>query len=479
MNRSRFDDHRRDGSELVPPLADLNLTLSSWLHERIPEMLWAVLIIDSYGHELGLAEFRRILVFIGNHERREELYDLTLTGIANLEEGLRNELIGCIAEPTESSDALSPLLLFDSLPGREDWAKHLQLTEYEVEQLMRSVGAVISHQSQEATDCRWVRLMAQILGGKIHFPEKYANLREELRNYPYRYDQRKVRPTVRALEIGLDAEEIANRTWAESFWDEMWQKTPCFKIDKEYEPPSLKKIVTRQSISELREHLQSHWLLTHSTTPTDIRHGAVFGMAFYSLRIVEEMMGIGIGTSVLSRMGLRSITEVLLNLEFLLSEDSPELWEKWRDYGAGQAKLNRLKFADSSGLPEYIDIEELEVIANEHLQEELRRINLAGWSGLDLRRLSERIGLKEDVYDPYYSWTSGYSHGMWGAIRESCYQYCGNPLHRLHRLPDRSPLPDTINDAIELLERVIQCVDTAYPPFDHHFSTRGDKETRE
>ena len=476
MNRSSLSDHRREGNELVPPMARLNLSTNSWLHQRIPEMLWAVLIIDHYGHEPGLAEFRRILTFIGKHERNEELYDLTLTGISNLDEALRRELISCIVESPESADALSPLLLLDSLPANEDWAEHLQLSGYDIEQLMRAVSAVVSHQSQAATDCRWVRLMGNILGGKTKFSVKFAHIVEELRTYPYKYDQSKVRPTVRSLEISINAEETTEHPWPEFFWEEVWDKTPCLKIDKAYEMPSLEGIVTRQSISELREHLESHCLQTHSTSPLDIRHAVVFGMAFYCLRIVEEMMGMGIGTSVLARMGLRSITEVLLNLHYLLSEDSPELWEKWRDYGAGQAKLNRLKFAESEELPEYIELEELEVIANEHLQEELRRINLAGWSGLDLRRLSERVSLKETVYDPFYSWTSGYAHGMWGAIRESCYEYCGNPLHRLHRIPDRSKLPDTVNDAIDLVDKVIQCVDTAYPPFSYRLTPQVSEE---
>ena len=464
---------------MVPPLADLNLTLNSWLHERIPEMLWAALILDSCGRELGLAEFRRILEFIGHHERKEELYDLTHSGIARLEDGLRGEFISCIVASSKSSDALSPLLLLDSLPAREDWTKHLRLDDFEVEQLMKAVNQVLLHQSQEATDCRWLRVMAQIIGGRICFTKELEGHLEELRCYPHDFDQAQVRPSIRAIETTLDVEDIATRTWAESFWDEMWRKTPCYEMANEYQMPSLEGIVTLQDISELREHITGHWLLTHSTTPTDVRHSAVFGMAFYCLRVVEEMMSIGIGTSILGRMGLRSITEVLINLKYLVTEDSPDLWEKWRDYGAGQAKLNKLKFAESDEFPGYISTEELEVIANEHLQEELRKINLASWSRMDLRRLSEKVGLKNKVYDPYYSWTSGYSHGMWGAIRESCFQYCGNPLHRLHRLPVKSSLPDTVSDAVTLLQCVLQCVFIAYPLYDHDSSNLRDEDLKE
>ena len=187
-------------------------------------------------------------------------------------------------------------------------------------------------------------------------------------------------------------------------------------------------------------------------------------MAFYCLRILEEMMGIGIWNSVLGRLGLRTILEIRINLKFLLVEDDPDLWKKWREYGAGQAKLNALKFDESIDPPKYIDVESIEQIASEDKQVEFLNVNLANWSGSDLRKTSEGVNLK-DTYDQFYSWTSGYSHGMWGAIRESCYQICVNPLHRLHRYPERRSLQDTVDDAAILVDEIIQHMSETYPPF--------------
>ena len=141
-----------------------------------------------------------------------------------------------------------------------------------------------------------------------------------------------------------------------------------------------------------------------------------------------------------------------------------ELWEKWRMYGAGQAKLNALKFDDNIDPPKNIDIESIERIAGEDLWEELLTINIGNWSGLDLRRLSEKADLK-DIYDSHYSWSSGYTHGTWGPIREACYQTCGNPLHRLHRYPERRALTETVEDAAQLVDCILEDVDVAYPPF--------------
>ena len=80
-----------------------------------------------------------------------------------------------------------------------------------------------------------------------------------------------------------------------------------------------------------------------------------------------------------------------------------------------QGKPNSMRsgFDEYLEPPDYIDLDTIECIASEDIWEELLDINIAGWSGLDLRRISERSGLK-DTYDKHYSWTSGYAHGMWG-----------------------------------------------------------------
>ena len=467
-DRTPIGRHRQTGGQLVPPLLAIEprLQLTSWMDNRLPEMLWAALISTSFDRDYSLEEFRRILGFIGKHEQKEKLHDLTLTGIGQLEEKLRSEIIGCIVESPEVSDTLSVLRLFEDLPGKGEWHQYLPLSQTKdvgIESLMRSVGATLWHKSQEATDCRWVRVMAWIMAGKLFLPSE--EMAGELFHYPNKFDQAKVRPTIRAVELTFEGDKPPNLTWPKAFWHEMWTITPCIKSSQRYKQPDFDNIVTRQSVVELRERLENHWKQTHSTTEINPKHDAVFGMALYALRILEEMMGIGIGTSILALLGLRTILEVRINLKYLLDADTPELWGSWRKYGAGQAKLNALKFDEVMDLPKYVDIESIEGIASEDVQEEFLTINLGSWSRLDLRRISEQANLKE-TYDQYYSWTSGYAHGMWGAVRESCYQTCGNPLHRLHRYPQRRPLQDAVDDATMLVDEILQHLDNAYPRFE-------------
>lgn len=467
-NRTPLSGHTLQGKELKPPFSRLDgkVALTSWANERLPEMIWAALIRVLVEQDHALSEFRRILTFIGHHSQKESMHDLTLTGISKIEHNLRDELIAFILNSPITSEALPVLRLFETLPAKESWHKFLPNEPINMELLMDAVGATLWHQSQEATDCRWLRVVAQVIAGKFHIPREMA---EQWLGYPNVGDQRSVRPSIRASEMQTNPLDPPDMTWPNSFWDEAWNNTPCFILDipKKTAPPE--HSINRQAISEAFANLESHWQSSHITTAIDAKHDAVFGMAFYTLRVLDEMLGIGISQGVLGRLGLRTILETHINLRYLLSEDKEELWKKWRAYGAGQAKLNALRFDIDMEAPRHINSESIEQIAGEDVWEEFLTINLGSWSGSDLRKISDKVGLKP-TYDKHYSWTSGYSHGTWAQIRETCYQTCGNPLHRLHRYPERSSLPDSIFDAAQLANEVLSDLDSAYPGYSFRFS---------
>lgn len=469
-SRTPLTGHSHIGKELLPPFAQLNsklggkMVFSSWANERLPEMIWAGLIRAHVDQEHAIRLFRRILTYINRHEKHDLLSNITITGIAGLQPPLREELIKFILEPSEAAYALSSLKLFKSLPARDSWLKFLPDTQPDIELLMTAVGATLWHQSQEATDCRWLRIMAQVVTGKVKFPAELAETVKALYGYPNVGDQRHVRPTVRAFEMTPDSLDTVDMTWPNAFWDEAWHNTPCFTLADKVTAKPVQVVVTRQKVSEVYDSLMFHWKNSHATTAINARHDAVFGMTFYSIRILEELLGIGVGTGILGRLGIRTILEIHINLKYLLSQDDEALWKRWRTYGSGQAKLNALRFDDNVEPPKYIATENIEQIAGEDIWEEFLSISLGSWSGADLRKLSEKAGLKE-TYDKHYSWTSGYVHGTWGPVREACFQACGNPLHRLHRFPAERSLQDTVEEAAELVDEILNDLDRAYPTF--------------
>ena len=170
---------------------------------------------------------------------------------------------------------------------------------------------------------------------------------------------------------------------------------------------------------------------------------------------------------------MRTLVESFISLAHLARKDDTGLWRSWRVFGAGQAKLQYLKIEALEEEPSYVNLETLKALANEDLWEEFLQIELGHWSKADLRNLSIEAGVKE-YYDEFYAWTSSFAHGHWGAVRNSVFDNCGNPLHRLHRIPRASAraLSDVVPDASRVTDKVLEIVETHYPPFPHRVAVR-------
>ena len=434
----------------------------SWLHYRMPEMLWAALVFTE-SKDMAYGYFNSLFEFIVEHPQKNLLGDLTLSGIARIDESLRTTLLKEILQFSGAQEALRELLRYSTLPMFDVWREHLSPPQ-NIELLLEAVQSVLWHQSECATACRWVRVMGLMASGKVHFLPQTRDTAELIVSYPHG-DLQKARPSIRATEIGFqDLISTSPDSWAESFWKESWKQSKCLLPERQYNAPALDSILTRSKLNEVRNRLTDHWQRTHPSTAPEAKHDAVFGMTLYCVRVLEEMLGIGISSSTLGRMGLRTILEVNVSLAYLVDHNQDELWKKWREYGVGQAKLSVLKYEDSVDPPDYVDLSNIQQIAFEDKSPEFVSIDLSGWSGMDLRKMSERVGLK-DLYDQHYPLSSGFVHGSWSAVRESVWETCANPLHRLHRIPSRNSLSETVESAAELVDAILQRVDVIYPSF--------------
>jgi hypothetical protein len=108
----------------------------------------------------------------------------------------------------------------------------------------------------------------------------------------------------------------------------------------------------------------------------------------------------------------------------------------------------------------------MEALANEDMWMEFEDIQLGNWANLDLRRMAKDGGVK-DVYDKYYDWASGYTHGHWIGVRDTVFVNCLNPLHRFHRVPGPPivKMPTILYDGCSLINRMLDTINSMYPSF--------------
>ncbi|MGI0813492.1 hypothetical protein ACRCPG_33505, partial [Pseudomonas aeruginosa] len=80
-----------------------------------------------------------------------------------------------------------------------------------------------------------------------------------------------------------------------------------------------------------------------------------------------------------------------------------------------------------------------------------------------------------------YGWASGFVHGQWGAMRDSNFTHCLNPLHRFHRvpLPFHRKLEPTLDDGLQLVNSILDDVSTAYPGFNARIKISSDSMERQ
>ncbi len=481
-NESGLKDHKQDKKELKPPFLSngLNLTTTSWFDERLPEMLWGILVIGNLERDNALTFFRYIGKYV---EKNPDCNDVTMTGISQIEENKRKDFISYIVKYSdEINNILRSMLIFPELPGFDIWKEFLPETvpSEDTQKLVNGVAKTFWHQSQEATDCRWVKVLCMVLGRKISFAKGMEDTVRGILEYPNYGDLRYVRPSIRSMEIGMPPNrENAGSAWSKYFWKYCFEKTECLSeeaVDKKIE--NRKKELANEidknrkhffdQTVEVRNKLIDCFFETSTTSAIDSRQEGIFGLSLYAITLFIEVIFYRTPLSITGRLGLRALVEIYITLSYLLKKETeePKVWDDYRSYGTGQVKLVYLKLKEMGQVINSCDIDSMDKIANEDRWLEFVSINLGHWDSANLRKMSEDVDLKE-IYDKFYNYTSGFMHGNWGAVRESVYQKCLNPLHRYHRVPifDLPLMPNITTDAQQIINKILECLSVAYPVF--------------
>ena len=476
-NYSTIPEHKRQGKKLIPPLRQIvekDEPNASWLNERLPEMLWSILLVTHLPREHAIYVFRQIAIYIQELPKEDQFDDVTHTGLANLPPKHLDNVLSIITTQQDQKEALIPLLLLEGLPGQEAWAKVLNADNIEDDWLllMAAVERTLNHHTQESTDCRWLKVLCQLVSGKLRIgfknPEDSEQRAKEILYYPDYGNLSRVESSIRATEIMLSGLASSQSEWPTKFWDQCLAKTPCLPPDANIIKGELVKGTTTERLGEVYNLLIKHTHKTRATSGVDARHDTVFGMGLYCLGLLQELLRVGNCHSISARTTLRTIAECNITLAYLARKNDAELWRLYRAYGSGRAKLALLKLNESDDKPSYVDAQALEQIANEDRWQELVDIDFSHWDKTDLRKMSIEADVK-DVYDRFYDWTSTFTHGHWGAIRDTVFDTCYNPLHRLHRIPRQSvrTLPDVVPDACQLVDTILEVVSQLYPEFPH------------
>jgi Family of unknown function (DUF5677) len=449
---------------------------SSWLDDFLPNMLWAALCVGNMERDEAL-QLLRDICHCGTEVLKEvNGAQLGHNYLATLPYEKFEEIFSPIKSNEEAREACAAIALVSSLPDHSHWQRFFPDAS-DLHPLVVGVASCLDHHSQEATGVRWAKVYFMINCGRVHAPPEFI---ERVVKYPNLGDMRQVRPSIRAFEMairniesGTERPEGVPEPQPHQFWDEMMNKTSC-AIPKR-SPLEIKLVdVTRNSIQGTLSELCDHFMSNIKTTSVDPRLDGAFGLAINMLTLAME---VSVGPSnnfATGRIILRTIIENYITLKYLSHKDEETIWMQYRNYGSGQTALAFLKNVFAEETPDSIDMERLEMLANEDAWLETKDIAVGNWAKLDLRKMATDSGEK-DLYDAYYDWTSGFVHGHWGAVRDSSFTVCMNPLHRLHRVPaPGNPMPTVLTDCCKICNRGLDEIGKLFPSFKPRIDWKSD-----
>lgn len=288
-NVSGIADHKKKKGALVTPLnAGLGDTFkfSSWTKERMPEYLWLGLILKYYGRKLGLEKAGNIL--FGISRSGISLPAPRLSMIFNLSGDDQKTIYKIICKYTDK-EVLAPLTLIYKSRFQPIFNEYFFISDLTVEEriqiLSEAVKVYSPHQSNEATDLRFLSLSLLLFNGKIVISTEAKETAKALKEYPYTdHDDEKMRwyrPAIRSTEIGLTLEEY-DTEFSYEFWREFGMITPCNPIKIEF-PENTTDY--KEFVADCRKVLEYVFYSNKEKSLTEDKFDVIIGSINYALKI--------------------------------------------------------------------------------------------------------------------------------------------------------------------------------------------------
>lgn len=465
---SDLKSHKYKKGLIQPPMNTLpNMQPSSWTNDRIPEYLWLGLILMNYERTEGIEKAGKILKEISKVNKSIIRPKLSLIfSLPDIEQENIYKIICNIINPEILASLTAIYRNLDySMFNKYFNVKDITIID-RINYITEAVKLYYDHQSNEATDLRFLVLAMMIFQDKLRFHQK-SRLPEVLENYPYtNHTDEKMkmyRPSIRATEI-MDMEAPPDKEFINIFWKEIGMKTNCAPIIIGFNKEDV-EVDYKEYILEFQEKLNHLLNEKKEKSLIDDKFDVIIGTVTYALKIFNDVVEKNLDDSILSRHAFRTILETYINIKYLLKieSDHPNIWEEYKLYGIGKYKLPLLKEREYSGENDNTHFVDplIDLIINEIVWEEFVDIDLRYFDNKKIKEKFEEVGEKY-LYEVLYEYDNNFIHGFWGAVRESSMLHCDNPTHRYHSIPDvnfQQKMPCVNNDIHKIMNKFFTLID--------------------
>lgn len=461
---STLEQHKFKRGKFTTPFNDAfgdKLQLSSWGSERLPEYLWIGLILKKHGRSKGLQKCYWILKKL--HDALPNINFPTISNIFTLED-VNQQLFWEFVEHVSGQESLSPLTLIYTYRNYPIFNKIFQ-TSLDYKEQIHSIEAVLKdayyHQTEFATDIRFVVLYFELMQGRTHIPKDTF---DEICKYPLleHSDEQMhlIRPLIRSMEIARV--NISNCETDKSnlilFWKMVSEMSDCELYTINYETLVENPETYLNYLHEIFTYLDR---ITATLEPLSTRNIVLCGIATYAYKRICELVDHQLYNEISGRNIIRNIIEDYIMMKYLLKheKEKPTIWDEYQYYGIGLYKLvmerersNPCSFKDG-----HVNYVLLQCLVNEYRDEEFIDIDTSYFDKQNIRLKAKDVG-EEELYGLFYDYDSSFEHGLWGAIRESSLLKCDNPAHQFHLVLDsdnEQKLPSVWKDCVRTMNKIL------------------------
>lgn len=464
MKNSTIKQHKQIGKELVPPFMQEPLGsimhLCSWSKERLPEYIWIGILRNSCNNKKNyFKKFYHLKEYM--LKTLEEPTDKFST-ILKLKREDKISLFEKIKE-VFGDKVLDPIIIVSNFDKdlRDSFLDKSNTNNKRISTINEIVKKMYDRHCDFAMDVRYSALILKI--NKIYFPSNDMIIKDAIQKYPLLENDNPLIDMYKISLSSLEGMDFFDSTYDYSkyFYEEMYLMTDCNPKIIVYPKTGDIDLLTTK-IRELKK-----LILKSEEIKSDDKRDVIVGNIVYIYKIVKEIIDNNLYDSIISRFVLRTITEVIVNIKFLCSQekDNPDIWEAFKDYGNSKYKMIYKRIEEGTTLNDNcknFDEVMLKLLANETKSEEFLKVSFKDFADKNVRQKFILVDEK-DLYDTYYDYDTCFTHGYWGAIRESSLLTCDNPAHNYHSVADTECNQKLINccdDLIFLIDKIIVIMDS-------------------
>ena len=429
--------------------------LCSWSKERLPEYIWIGILRNSCNNKKDyFKKFYHLKEYM--LKTLEEPTDKFST-ILKLKREDKISLFEKIKE-VFGDKVLDPIIIVSNFDKdlRDSFLDKSNTNNKRISTINEIIKKMYDRHCDFAMDVRYSALILKI--NKIYFPSNDMIIKDAIQKYPLLENDNPLIDMYKISLSSLEGMDFFDSTYDYSkyFYEEMYLMTDCNPKIIVYPKTGDIDLLTTK-IRELKK-----LILKSEEIKSDDKRDVIVGNIVYIYKIVKEIIDNNLYDSIISRFVLRTITEVIVNIKFLCSQekDNPDIWEAFKDYGNSKYKMIYKRIEEGTTLNDnckHFDEVMLKLLANETKSEEFLKVSFKDFADKNVRQKFILVDEK-DLYDTYYDYDTCFTHGYWGAIRESSLLTCDNPAHNYHSVADTECNQKLINccdDLIFLIDKII------------------------